>query len=88
MIRAAILCLALQGCALLPEGSLVGAYFRIGHANNRSMNFEWSNEARDLDWKCPLDAPVVTPGIPTWMQCDGWPVLAPHHQRLDADRVF
>lgn len=69
---------ALQGCAVLPEGSIVGMYFRVGYEQNRTMNFEWTNEPRDLDWQCPVSADgKPQPGVPTWMQCDAWPVLQP-----------
>ncbi len=75
MIRAVILCLALQGCALMPADSLVGVYFRIGPDPSKSRNLEWSNERRAPEWQCPFEgAPAI--GVPAGLKCDGWPILA------------
>jgi hypothetical protein len=66
------LCLTLSGCALLPEGSEVGLWIRLGPDQNRSMAWSWSDIAPDPAWRCPPAAERGRdPGVPGWMKCPG-----------------
>lgn len=59
--------LALGGCALAPDGSEAGFWFRIGTDANQSFAYQWGNLPRDPTWRCP--GPDESPtGIPSWIE--------------------
>lgn len=61
---------ACSGCAMLPEGSELGWYYRVGYDANKSFAWNWTNAPRDPAWQCPGKGKEgLPPGIPTWMDC-------------------